>query len=75
MPLLIHNASYVVRDAGRVERDADVLIEGDRIVAVGQAAAADRPDGRFKPSNRLHVVDGAGMAVIPGLINAHTHLY
>jgi 5-methylthioadenosine/S-adenosylhomocysteine deaminase len=68
MSLLIRNASYVVRDAGRVERDADVLIVGDRIAAVGQmAAAANAPD--------LQVLDGRDKAVIPGLVNAHTHLY
>jgi len=67
MRLLIRNASYVIRDARRVERDADVLIEGDRIVAVGQMAVADTPD--------LYTLDGAGLAVIPGLVNAHTHLY
>ncbi len=68
MSLLIRNASYVVRDAGRVERDADVLIVGDRIAAVGQmSAAADAPD--------LRVLDGRDKAVIPGLVNAHTHLY
>lgn len=67
MRLLIRNASYVIRDARRVERDADVLIEGDRITAVGQTDAADAPD--------LYVLDGAGLAVIPGLVNAHTHLY
>ncbi len=67
MGLLIKNASYIVRDAWRVERDADVLIEGDRIAAVGHP---DLPDAAA-----LHVLDGVGRAVIPGLINAHTHLY
>jgi 5-methylthioadenosine/S-adenosylhomocysteine deaminase len=34
---------------------------------VGRVDAAARPD--------LRVLDGAGLAVIPGLVNAHTHLY
>ncbi len=67
MALLIRNASYVVRDAWRVERDADVLIAEDRIAAVGHMGLTDAAD--------LYVLDGGGRAVIPGLINAHTHLY
>ena len=67
MAILIKQASYVVRAAERVERDVDVLIEGRRIAAVGQVPSADM-DG-------LHVIDGRGRAVIPGLVNAHTHLY
>jgi len=68
MSLLIRNASYVIRDARRVERDADVLIEGDRIAAVGETAAAAAAPG-------VQILDASGKAVIPGLINAHTHLY
>ena len=41
----------------------DVLIEGDRIAAVGHAKA--RPD---------EVIDASGCLVIPGLINCHTHV-
>ena len=44
---------------------ADVLISGDRIVAVG-------PDLRAPPDTR--VVDAAGMTVLPGLHDLHTHL-
>ncbi len=67
MAILIKQASYVVRSADRVERDTDILIEGPRIAAVGQMPPAET-DG-------LQVIDGRGRAVIPGLVNAHTHLY
>jgi imidazolonepropionase-like amidohydrolase len=43
-----------------------VLIEGDRIVAVG--AAVPVPEG-------AHVIDGNGLFLIPGLIDAHVHLF
>ena len=43
---------------------ADVLIEGDRIAAVGAALAA--PAGTRE-------LDGSGRIVLPGLGNAHTH--
>ncbi len=47
------------------ERDrcrADVLIEGDRVAAVGEI----EPDGRA-------TVDATGLAVLPGLIDVHVH--
>jgi len=64
--LLIHHATYLLRDAHRIERDADLLIEGNRIVAVGRDLSA--PPG-------VERIDAQGCAVIPGLVNAHTHLY
>lgn len=65
MTLLVKGASYLVRAADRVERDCDVLVEGNRIAGVG----------RYEPRPQWQVIDAAGCAVIPGLINAHTHLY
>jgi N-acyl-D-aspartate/D-glutamate deacylase len=46
-------------------RDADVVIAGDRIVYVGQDAAAHY-DARW-------VRDARGLLVAPGFIDAHTH--
>jgi 5-methylthioadenosine/S-adenosylhomocysteine deaminase len=43
---------------------ADLLIEGDRIAAVGSGLAA--PPG-------ARVIDAAERLVLPGLGNAHTH--
>jgi 5-methylthioadenosine/S-adenosylhomocysteine deaminase len=65
--IVIRNASFVVRDADRVERDADVLIDRNRIVAVGH--------GLRVPDVDVEILDGRNRAVIPGLINAHGHLY
>jgi 5-methylthioadenosine/S-adenosylhomocysteine deaminase len=66
LALLIRGAAYLLRDAGRVERDVDLLVDGNRIAAIGPHLPAP-------PS--AQVVDATGCAVIPGLINAHTHLY
>ena len=65
MTILLQRAAYVVRAADRVEQDCDVLIEGNRIVGVGH----------YEPQPDWDVIKAAGCAVIPGLINAHTHLY
>ena len=66
MTLLIRRAAYLLRDAERIERDMDMLIDGQRIVRVSRDIAAPR---------RAGIIDARGCAVIPGLINAHTHLY
>jgi 5-methylthioadenosine/S-adenosylhomocysteine deaminase len=65
MTILVASASYVVRDAERVERDCDLLLEGNRIAGIG----------RYAPQPGWDVIDAQGCAVIPGLVNAHTHLY
>ena len=46
---------------------AVVLVEGDRIVAVGRRGELTVPDG-------AEVVDARGMTILPGLIDAHVHL-
>ena len=66
MTLIIQKASYVVCDPARIERDCDVLVEDNHIVAVG-------PNLNAPP--QAITLDGRGCVVIPGLINAHTHLY
>ncbi len=66
MALLIRNCTCVLRNSTHIERDCDILIEGSRIKSIGK----DLPfpaDAEF--------IDGHGCAVIPGFINAHTHLY
>ena len=45
--------------------NGDVLVEGERIAAVGRDIAADDAE----------IVDGRGRIVIPGLINAHMHTW
>ncbi len=43
----------------------DVLVEGDRIVAVGPA----------RPADGAQVIDAAGHIVMPGLVDAHHHMW
>src|SRR3954454_16071234 len=65
---LIRNAAWVVAwDAARgrhaYRRNVDLAFNDDRIVHIGPgyAGAADQ------------IIDGAGRAVIPGLVNIHSH--
>ncbi len=66
--VIAHGTVITVDAADTVIADGAVAIEGDEIVAVGPTAAvaADRPGAT--------VLDAAGGIVLPGLVNAHTHL-
>lgn len=66
MTLLIKDATVLTMDGpdGCEPRLASVLIEGDRISAIGPDIAA--PEG-------AEIVEGRGKLVMPGLVNAHLH--
>lgn len=59
--------SIVNLSGGKAISDAVVLIEDERIVAVGSAADVAIPSG-------VQVVDVGGAWLIPGLMNMHVHL-
>ena len=64
--LLLTNATVLTMDAQfTVHRSGAVAIAGDSIAAVGPAAYA---------CNAAATIDCAGRVVMPGLINAHTHV-
>ncbi|MEM2094704.1 MAG: amidohydrolase family protein [Candidatus Bathyarchaeia archaeon] len=48
-------------------KDGVVLVEGDKIVAVGQRDDFQIPDG-------ADIIDGNGLTLMPGMIDAHIHL-
>ena len=68
MKFLIHNALVLTMNAARDRwEDGCVVVEGDSIVAVGGPGLITRyPDHER--------IDGEGGILLPGLINAHTHL-
>ncbi|MFW0784311.1 8-oxoguanine deaminase [Gordonia sp. CPCC 206044] len=67
MPTLIENAHVITVDADRRELpDTPVLIDGARIVAIGDLPTL--------PADTVRV-DGRGCALTPGLVNTHHHLY
>lgn len=65
---LIRNISHLVTfdERDRELADADLLVSGQRIVAVGHQLEVDES---------VDVIDGSGLLVLPGLINGHQHLY
>ena len=54
-------------DGTDMRRDQDVLVSGARITAVGPTGTIDVPNG-------AGTVDGAGLTLLPGLVDSHVHL-
>ena len=54
------------------EAPTDVLIEDDRIVAIGADAAGEATGHNGAES--VEVIDCAGLIAVPGLVDLHTHL-
>ena len=65
--LVVVNARVWTADAKRPWADA-LAAEDDRIVAVGSSAEVRKLSGA-----ETHVIDAAGMMVVPGFVDAHIH--
>jgi cytosine/adenosine deaminase-related metal-dependent hydrolase len=63
-------AIATVDAAGSEYRDGHIVVEGDRIVAIGEGPAPDAPGGAA-----IRRIDGRGHLATPGLVNCHHHLY
>lgn len=70
MTTILANGTVVTMNDRRDVLDrASLLIDGDRIAAIGTAASLTaREPG-------AEVIDVAGAIVIPGMVNTHTHLF
>ncbi len=64
--VVLHAARMLDVADGRIVIPGEVLVEGDRIVAVG--VKVDRPTG-------AEVIDLGDTTLMPGLIDAHVHLF
>jgi 5-methylthioadenosine/S-adenosylhomocysteine deaminase len=68
--LILSRACVVtVNAADDILAPGSVLVEGDRITAIGSLGElqASAPDAE--------VIDCAGQILIPGMVNTHTHLF
>ena len=63
----IVGASVVDLDGGPAIRDAVVVVDGERISAIGRSGRTRIPAG-------AEVIRADGMWLVPGLMNMHTHL-
>jgi imidazolonepropionase-like amidohydrolase len=64
--IVLHAAHLLDIDTGRLVTPGEVLVEGERILAVG--ASVTHPAG-------AQVIDLGGATLLPGLIDAHVHLF
>ena len=65
--ILIKNAKAIVtcNEKDEVFYDADLLIDGPKIVAIGKDLKAEEAE----------VIDGKGKFVYPGMVNTHHHFF
>ena len=61
------NVNVISMDGERLEMARTVVVQGDRIAAIGERGAVAIPDG-------ARIVDGSGRYLVPGLVDAHVHL-
>jgi imidazolonepropionase-like amidohydrolase len=65
-PIVLHAARLLVIDSGQILQPGEVLVEGERIKAVGEKV--EHPtDAQF--------IDLGDVTLMPGLIDAHVHLF
>ena len=65
-PIVLHAARLLQVHTGAVLRPGEILVEGERIREVG--VSVDRPP-------RAKVLDLGDVTLLPGLIDAHVHLF
>ena len=68
MAYVVHNGTLIDGNGGEPLRDAAILVEGNRIHAVGPAASLTLPD------SEITRIDAGGGYILPGFIDAHVHL-
>lgn len=65
-PIVLHAARLLQVDTGVMLKPGEILVEGDRIRAVG--TSVEHPQG-------AKVIDLGNTTLLPGLIDAHVHLF
>jgi imidazolonepropionase-like amidohydrolase len=65
-PIVLHAARLLDVKAGRMVKPGEILVQGERIVEVG--TSVKRPAGS-------EVIDLGDRTLLPGLIDAHIHLF
>jgi imidazolonepropionase-like amidohydrolase len=65
-PIVLHAAHLLEIDTGRVMTPGEILVDGERIAAVGSSVT--HPAG-------AEVIDLGDTTLLPGLIDAHVHLF
>jgi Tol biopolymer transport system component/imidazolonepropionase-like amidohydrolase len=62
------NARVITMKGAEVIERGTIVVERNRIVAVGPAGSVEAPRG-------AHVIDCAGKTIMPGLVDVHAHMW
>ncbi len=65
-PIVLHAARLLQVDTGTLLQPGEILVEGERIRAVGRSV--EHPQG-------AKIIDLGDVTLLPGLIDAHVHLF
>jgi imidazolonepropionase-like amidohydrolase len=65
-PIVLHAARLLQVDTGTLLQPGEILVQGERILAVG--SSVEHPQG-------ARVIDLGDATLLPGLIDAHVHLF
>jgi imidazolonepropionase-like amidohydrolase len=65
-PIVLHAARLLEVDSGRIIAPAEILIEGERIAAVGSSVPH---------ATGAKIIDLGDATLLPGLIDVHVHLF
>jgi imidazolonepropionase-like amidohydrolase len=65
-PIVLHAARLINIDTGAITAPGEILVQGDRIAAVGPTVT--HPTG-------AQIIDLGDTTLLPGLIDAHVHLF
>ncbi len=64
---VLRGARVITMEGDEVIENADLVVEGNRIAAVGKQGTVDVPDD-------AEVIDVSGHTIIPGFVDTHAHL-
>jgi imidazolonepropionase-like amidohydrolase len=67
--LAIQGVTIVDVEVGTLRKDCTVIVAGDRIQRISTQPHADMPQ------NATRIIEGKGLFLIPGLIDAHVHYF
>lgn len=66
--VLLSGGRVITMNGDQVFENGDVLVTGNKIVAVGEAGSLDVPEG-------AEVMDMSGKTIVPGYIDTHAHWF
>lgn len=66
--ILLKNARIITMKGDQIIENGDLLIEKNRIVALGSSGSVNTP-------NNAKVIDCAGKTIVPGFVDVHSHMW